>query len=163
MILFVAGVPGTGKTSYGEWLEKERNFLHIDMERKCSGRSDLYKLWQLAVRTDDYSPFSTAMREMDRNIVITWGFPPDVIALANGIKSQGITSWWFGGDYAFARSLWLARERHTDDSHFRRQCDEIKKNWNQIEALFAPNILEVLFEDGRRLTFEEIAAKMQLT
>jgi shikimate kinase len=31
-ILFLAGVPATGKSSYGRWLEENHGFIHVDVE-----------------------------------------------------------------------------------------------------------------------------------
>lgn len=30
--IFLAGVPATGKTYFGNWLEKNHNYVHLDIE-----------------------------------------------------------------------------------------------------------------------------------
>jgi adenylate kinase family enzyme len=44
--ILISGIPGTGKTSFGEWMAKTQGFLHLDMEdfdgtvhqQKCKGQ-----------------------------------------------------------------------------------------------------------------------------
>ncbi len=37
VIVHVCGIPGSGKTSYSEWLERQKGFLHLEFDQLQRG------------------------------------------------------------------------------------------------------------------------------
>jgi len=37
-VIHISGIPGCGKTTYGRWLEEEKNFLHLDFDKLFHGQ-----------------------------------------------------------------------------------------------------------------------------
>ena len=66
--LFVSGIPGTGKTFFGDRLRDEFGFMHIDLESGLQGILQAYY-------RDDLRRFLEEMSQCSRRFVATWGFP----------------------------------------------------------------------------------------
>ena len=158
--VFVAGIPGTGKTHFGEWLRENRNYFHLDMEDGFRSMSELYEAWQKGMESDDFNVFVTLLYKLPPDLIMTWGFPPHAIHLAGKISEAGITPWWFDGDRDVARRLWAAREGHGDTTYFDYQCEQIDERWKDLQRFFGPNIIRVIESQDVRLSEEVIADRI---
>jgi len=67
----IAGVPSSGKSTFGSWLEKNENFYHVDAELSEPNALDRLHLRQSWVRLTggDASDFQAALARLDRPIV----------------------------------------------------------------------------------------------
>ena len=95
-LLLITGIPGTGKTTIGDYLQEKYGFTHLDME--------LINAWQSLT-----SSILEAKR-LNRDLVITWGFMPEednekILKL----KEIGVKMIWFDGNREAAREVFLAR------------------------------------------------------
>ncbi|MBI2439663.1 MAG: hypothetical protein HYV45_03645 [Candidatus Moranbacteria bacterium] len=106
MKLFICGIPGTGKTTIGNSLEKHYGFLHIDLEGPLFGEVENLSL-----------VFFERLVKNTNNIVITWGFPPEESSLeiARYLKDNGFTCVWFDGNREAARSVFKKRGTVSED------------------------------------------------
>ncbi len=96
--ILIAGIPGSGKTTYCRWLERERGFLHVDFDELQNRRGTAPKLLlydHLRLTAED---FLRAISKKKRPIVIDWGFPPAMISLVSFLKLNGFAIWWFDGE-----------------------------------------------------------------
>lgn len=101
--LLITGIPGTGKTEIGNYLEKYYDFKHIDIEAILNAS-------QLEKDKGLKELFSMHERLIDQNIVFTWGFHPrDNEQHINYIKNLGATMFWFDGNREAARKSFLKR------------------------------------------------------
>ncbi len=99
--ILITGIPGTGKTTIGNYLEANCDFDHIDLESK-KGKRLLRNLQQLV----------KALSNLDKNTVVTWGFPPSQngVDLVRAIKKEmGFELFWFEGNRQAARKVFNER------------------------------------------------------
>jgi hypothetical protein len=102
--LLITGIPGTGKTTVGNYLASEHGFEHLDFEdemtlRRFLGRGEASLRAELA-----------ALRRTHSRVVVTWGFVPQVqlpfVLLMRGLGFEWV---WFDGDRDAARRVFLDR------------------------------------------------------
>ena len=159
-LLFLAGIPCSGKTHFGQWLEGEHGYLHIDAEVQGElDRVDLREVWETACANQDCSALAAALRARGAPAIFNWGFPPACLPVAAALKRAGFSSWWFAGDHAAARREHALLGRSTED--FDIQWAAIQSQFQQIAALFHPNIVTVLGAKGERMTPQEILQRIQ--
>src|SRR6185312_11350769 len=89
-LLLITGIPGTGKTSYGNKFASEFGFVHIDLE-------DQQTLTALAY---DPAQFISQLTGQQRSVVVTWGFVPDEVqtGIVLQFRSVGFKWIWFDGN-----------------------------------------------------------------
>ena len=90
MRLLITGIPGTGKTKFGEYLVSAHGFVHRDLEDSN----------EFAKFTANPSNYLQELSEGSQKPVISWGFvpTPDQIELVRGIAEHGFDTFWFDGD-----------------------------------------------------------------
>lgn len=117
--LLITGIPGSGKTSFGDYLKYDHNFFHVDVEKR-----------------DPIEP-------MLGDYVITWGFVPDSfgsIALINSLKEEGFKHIWFDGNRKASKRNYLRRTRKKN-----RPINESLSLWNrQLNKINDTKIIEQL-------------------
>jgi hypothetical protein len=66
-LLLIAGIPGTGKTTFGDTLARDFGFLYYDLEEQQTlnrlASNPLQLIFDIVAQ--------------NRNVVVTWGFGPD--------------------------------------------------------------------------------------
>jgi hypothetical protein len=124
--LIIAGIPGTGKSTYSEWLRDNHDFVHQDVDKNSE---------------------ITAETLQSTRVVIDWGFPANEAAglsaslvTINSWRATGAQLWWFDGDRRAAMNKYLELGKPRDAWEY--QVRGIVKNWDQISL----NI-----ENGKRL------------
>ncbi len=158
-LLLVAGMPASGKSHFGRWLEAEHGFIHVDAE--LPGQLDRlgpgsHALWDASIQTKDAMQFAAAIRALGRPTVINWGFPVEYLPFIGLLKEAGFTVWWFDADVQAARVEYASAGR--PEHNFDQQVADICTRRPLIEAVFAPNLLHVLGADGLRLAPTSILA-----
>ncbi len=99
MKLLITGIPGTGKTSIGNFLESGRGYKHLDIENvfKTHGVPGLEIVEKF-------------LAEKGENMVITWGFRTvEDEPLVRRLQSLGYKMIWFDGNREAARREFLKR------------------------------------------------------
>ena len=102
--LMITGIPGTGKTCIGNFLEAHYGFTHYDIEKRET----------CAQFRADRAAFVERALSLGPSVVVTWGFPPydcDAVHTIQKMKARGFKLFWFEGDHACAREAWLCRVR----------------------------------------------------
>jgi gluconate kinase len=108
-LLLLTGIPGTGKTSAGEYLAHHHGFAHLEAEvfagsRSISNRQEWETLWQ------EFLARADALKKAGKSVVITWGFMPGVDdKTIRSLQAMGFTMVWFDGDRKAARREFLRR------------------------------------------------------
>jgi adenylate kinase family enzyme len=90
-LLLITGIPGTGKTTYGDKFAKEFGFLHHDLE-------DQQTLNRFVANP---AQFIGELLNEKKNVVVTWGFGPDdepSVSLVLQLRSAGFKWIWFDGN-----------------------------------------------------------------
>lgn len=140
--IVVSGVPGTGKSTYANWLCQTYGFMHQDV---------------------DWQGLPSASVLAQRPLVVDWGFPAnepaltDCIALIRSWKANSARLWWFDGDREAALESFLKRGT-VPKQFWDYQMAGIDDNWRKIEAVINGR-LDVI-SPAQRLTPEQIFSHM---
>jgi hypothetical protein len=157
--ILVAGIPGSGKTTYCRWLEREKGFLHLDFDELFNNRGTEQKLALVRQLKHTAEAFILALRSEDQPIVIDWGFPPALLTLVSCFAANGMTPWWFDGDHAAARESFLHRGTGPIEN-FNTQMDFIEKEWRSIEKVVEDNIIKTVSAGPTYASTEYIYGRM---
>jgi adenylate kinase family enzyme len=89
-LFLIAGIPGTGKTCYGDRFAEEYGFVHHDLEEERT----------LNRFARDPQPFIADILALNKNTVVTWGFVPDHMqtSLVLQFREAGFKLIWFDGN-----------------------------------------------------------------
>jgi adenylate kinase family enzyme len=100
MKIFIAGIPGTGKTTIGNTLERDHGFKHINLEG-----SDFEEF-----RNNQNKTVNEWVSSKE-NIIISWGFAPQdfVTEVVLKLKSNEFKFIWFDGNRDAARKAFNNR------------------------------------------------------
>ncbi|MEQ1598533.1 MAG: hypothetical protein ABL880_04110 [Methylotenera sp.] len=153
MTLF-AGLPGSGKSTFAEWLSREKNYFYVDMERGGLDTLEIREIWNQFEDGSNESAFLNYLRDQKKDIVLDWNFPPQSLDLVQRLKENGIEVWWFDGDRLSARKRFL--ERNTEpvanfDAHVGAFCC----SWSLIAPIIGENIIRNINPDASFTPAEE--------
>jgi adenylate kinase family enzyme len=99
MKLLITGIPGTGKTTIGNYLQTAERYEHFDME-KGGFRS----------QEEFGAAINAFLTKAGENKVITWGFVPGASDGAiKHFQQRGYKMIWFDGNRDAARKAFLKR------------------------------------------------------
>lgn len=90
-LFLISGIPGTGKTWYGDKFAEEFGFLHYDLEEPQTFSRFAANPMQ----------FIANAVSQNKNIVVTWGFVPDdqpSVAAVLQFRNSGLKLIWFDGN-----------------------------------------------------------------
>ena len=142
----IAGVPATGKTTIGNYLQDKFNFIHFDVESDLINQTIAGGLfWGLEI-----DRFIEQIAEGGKNIVVTWGFVCDhqhSLDIIHMLQKKGFKFIWFNAEELIARRAF--EERGTGNlKDFDTQMGRIK-NLN-LNIFDNPVIITTLDNNGRK-------------
>jgi hypothetical protein len=109
-LIFIAGIPASGKTYFGNWLAREKKFVHVNLEANDQVKLGLGKEWDRACGTPGSAhEFVKGLKAMGRDVVVTWGFPPPCLFIVERLIGEGMEPWWFDGDHKAAEQAYMLR------------------------------------------------------
>jgi len=131
--ILIAGIPASGKSSFGKWLADTKGFLHVDMELLDNepgslGKNGLRKEWDAFCNGSDHDSLIRELKGRTASVVLNWGFPAWTLHVVSALKASGVSLWWFDGDRVVARRLFEERARQrlcVSDSQFRRLAHQL--------------------------------------
>jgi hypothetical protein len=154
-VLLISGVPGTGKSTFGRWLEERKGFMHVDMDFDGLKRHDLETSWDQFLKDLSCDVFWRRLLEDRKPVFLDWGFPVRCLPVVEALRRQGVRVWWFTGDRLFARLNYLKAKGPYPRS-FDFQFADISANWLAISPIFEDRIIRTVWQDGRCMTCDEI-------
>jgi hypothetical protein len=158
-IIFTAGIPGTGKSSYGRWLAKAKGFTYIDMEHDDLDVQGFRPSWDEFTGASGSDRFITELLSHPSPVCLDWGFPPQCVPIVRRLAQGGIDLWWFDADEAIAKKYFLRRAT-VSEAAFDTQMARIESARDQIMPLFRDHVITVITSDGVHLQNEDIYARM---
>lgn len=160
-MLHIAGIPATGKSTFGRWLQKERGFLHVDVEAPgVLYRLQLESPWLKLFQENSASAFISQLRQLATDVVLDWGFPPTYLPQVTLLQKEGVEAWWFTAQTDIARARFV--ERGTVPLRaFEVQMSAIQERWHEIKAAFSPRIMETLHKGRGHLSPDQIWSEME--
>jgi hypothetical protein len=156
--LFVAGVPATGKSWFGQWLAEKHGYIHIDVEKTGGAdfdRAGVHSEWDELISTGCATRFVTAVRKLPNPVVVNWGFPTRYLYVVSALQAEGVPTWWLHAQRNPARQAFVKRGG-IDPVYFDLQMADIEREWLLIASVFRPRIVEGLRPDGSQRTPKEI-------
>jgi hypothetical protein len=105
-ILLLAGIPATGKSSFGSYLARLHSFAHYDLECYPHGwpHPELKPQWD-----SSRARFVKALQKIHSRTALDWGFPVTCLPWVRELQDAGTRLIWFTGDEARARETFIAR------------------------------------------------------
>lgn len=157
----MCGIPASGKSTYGRWLQREKGIVFVDVEEDGALEATRFsEAWDnLFTDIADASRFVDALKSREQAIVLAWGFPAEYIPIVSALKAAGMEIWWFDGDREAARHSFEHRGTIAVQL-FEQQMGGIEANWPEIEALFVEHIIQVVGPGPNYLPPAEIYLRM---
>jgi hypothetical protein len=146
--LLITGIPGTGKTTFGNFLKDNFDFIHYDFEKILP----FMKISQIGLNP-----------RRKNNLVITWGFVPieDQIIAVEKIRSDGFQLVWFDGDRVSALKAFADRNTVSREA-FDRQIVLIEES--KVIQRIKPIVINTFDEAGAfknlNSIYQEIIARI---
>jgi hypothetical protein len=157
--ILVAGIPGSGKTSYCSWLEREKGLLHLDIDELSKESGIDLKLELLECLRHSAGRFLKVIAAIEQPIALDWGFPTALLGLVHCLNLNGFAIWWFDGDREAARESFLRRGT-VAVAAFDAQMKAIEEHWQQIQDVFDENLIHTVSAGPAYLTPEHIYKRM---
>lgn len=154
--LFLAGVPATGKSYFGNWLEKNYNYLHLDVEKYESARQHGLEREILHFYAGNYYGLLGKLSQANRPVVFNWGFPPEALKIAQIFIHSGLSPVWFSANSQIARRKYIERNNVSEVHFYDLQVSKIKRNKEDLYSAFGGCIIKTIFDNGSRLDAEAI-------
>ena len=137
-LILITGIPGTGKTTIGNYFENHHQFKHLDFE---AGHYSQFL----------QNPEFYVNSELTRgNIVITWGFVPNDLQTSHVkfFEGFGFVLFWFDGNRQAALREYLKEGR--PENLFQIQVSRI--DGSKVVEITKPIIVNTFGKEG---TFRE--------
>jgi hypothetical protein len=149
-LLLITGIPGTGKTWFGDKFAEEFGFVHYDIE-------DQQTLQRFAANPVQF--IADAVRQ-DRSVVVAWGFVPDQTqtTLVLQFRNAGFKVIWFDGDRPSALRAFQKRGTVSEEL-FYLQMFRIENS--KIGEKLRPTIINSFDNDERFRTTAELLEKIR--
>jgi hypothetical protein len=148
--ILISGVPGSGKTTFSKYLEKNYGFYfiqtdynHTELRELCFG---------------DIGNYVTRWLKKHDHMCLEWGFLPKFLPRVLCLKNQGANIFWFtcNKDIALSNYLKAHREDDQDGAAWHRQIERIKN-----ADLPTPAFVKIeTRRDGNPIPLEELTAKI---
>jgi Shikimate kinase len=74
--LFVSGIPGCGKSTFGRWLAQEKQFTYVDMEHDDLDKYGFRSSWNTFADGTDGASFVSAIPSAFARYVRSWAESP---------------------------------------------------------------------------------------
>ncbi len=147
--ILLSGIPGSGKTSLGNYLSKEHGFYFFETDSNW-----LEFTRELCLGVDNF-----IARWLNRHdhMCLEWGFETSLLPYVLSFKNQGASIFWFTCDKQIARSNYL--KAHPDDP--KGECWDIQ--FKKIEDAGLPTSDFVIIEtyhEGNPIPLEELTPKI---
>jgi hypothetical protein len=154
-IVFLAGIPSVGKSTFADWAHENRGVAHIDAERKMWAQD--VAVFREPWDQGDVPAFVKALRDDGRTFIFTWGFPTTCISAVEAFRDAGAALWWLSGDLSAARR---AHERAGKNLvNFDLQVQSIGASKGALDRLFPRELqLNALDAAGKNTPGEQLYA-----
>jgi cytidylate kinase len=143
-LILVCGIPGSGKSTFCEWLEREKGFIHLDFDFLLREQGTQEKLSTIApLLRSDLDNFVSGVRKAGRSVAIDWGFPIASLGAVRLLKQKGFVPWWFDGDREAAHEAFTRRGTVSLEA-LQVQMAAIERHWADIKRIIESNVIDAV-------------------
>jgi hypothetical protein len=143
-IVLLTGIPASGKSTYGRWLESTKGFLYVDIENGGLEPAGLSSHWKAMFGPNgSTSSFVAALNQMGRPIILDWGFPPHCLPIVESLKYAGVEVWWFDGERNAARNSFVQRGTVSVQC-LDVQMGGIERDWSAIMRVVGDRVIDTV-------------------
>ena len=155
--MVIWGVPGVGKSTFANWLVKEKAFVRIDSDAGGAGDSRAARAWRDVLATvGTPGQFPTLRRFMNvapynpQPIVVEYGMFANEggIGLLGALRDWGAETWWFDGDREAAYQAWKAENvkgsRNMADTKWHEVVGIIDANMQSLREFFGDKMVRTI-------------------
>ena len=156
-VLVLWGVPGVGKSTFADWLVKEKGFVRVDSDAGGAGDTRAAKAWRGVLATLGTAQQFAALREFmkvapynPRPVVVEYGMLANEggIGLLRLMRDDGAETWWFDGDHGAAFQAWKAENvkasRNMADAKWHEVVGIINDNTERITEFFGNKMVRTI-------------------
>ena len=141
------GIPGVGKTTFANWLVREKGFVRIDSDHSDpQSRPD--QLWRAVIDRGLPPSAFIAAAKANRPVVVELGIYayPQAFDFLHACQAAGANLWWFDGDRDEAFKAWLkdAALRRMPPQKWDEVVSVIRQNWRLVEDFFRDRIVRTI-------------------
>jgi len=141
-VMLLTGIPASGKSVFGQWLEKSKGFLFLNVEHGALDRLGLKAAWDgMFSGTGTAEQFVQELTRLQRLVVLDWGFPVHCLPIVEALQQAGVEAWWFDGNREAARQSFVRRGTVPIEL-FDKQLSGIEREWAAIQRTFRGHILK---------------------
>src|SRR5262245_37076966 len=145
--LLLAGVPATGKSSFGNWLEAQKGYFHLDFdEEDIVQRRGFGQAQDLLWHHNQAEPLLHAFIARHQPIVLTWGFATHFLPIVKQLLTWGFVPVWFTATHHIARQASIKRSG-MDVKYFDQYMALLAPIEQEIIAVFGGHVLQPLQDD----------------
>jgi hypothetical protein len=149
-VILLAGIPGSGKTTFGEYLRDAKGATHVDIEEAASRTaSGADPHWDRFVRLGAARELVEWLGLGGRVGVLDWGFPPRLLGMVAALGQAGAELWWFDGDRQAAHAIYRSRSFKNSEVDWQAQFAAIEGAWPQIARVFDGHIVTTVMPGPR--------------
>lgn len=151
MKFVINGAPCCGKTTFGNWLQDNHGYRHINFE---DGNGTVH-LEELRIGLKGAAPAPWAGK-----VVVTWAFVPNPhnFDIIGTLVSYGFTAWRFDGDRGLARERSIVRDGPSSLLQFDAQAAHLTNAREEIARFYGVRVITTLTPAGCLLCPEILAA-----
>lgn len=153
MKILIVGIPGTGKTTIGNYLRDKHSFVHVDMESDNN----------IPEAFENPKSFIDRLQNISGDLVVTWGFVPieQFINLINQLKSLGFKVIWFDGNREFSKKSFIERNKKHGEEFLAKSMDDLhvqmtRINDSDVIKKINPKIVDTFDNNGDFKSYKDI-------
>ena len=142
--VLLTGIPASGKSTYGRWLQTAKGFLYLDVEHGELESVGLTAEWNsIFAPNGSVDSFVAALSRIKRPVVLDRGFPPHCLPVVESLKHAGIEVWWFDGNRPAARKSFISRGTVSVEC-LNVQMHGIQRNWSAIKGVVGDRVINTV-------------------
>lgn len=165
-LLLLTGWPACGEAFYADWLERNRDFRHLDLNGDNPGDAAALRRWE-EFDESDASGFILGLRRQHPRWVLTHAAPVPRMKRLPALRACGFELWFLlPRTEPLSRIQWLSEQRDSDSgvksSDWAKRAEAIRAAGRELRPHFRDRCIETLLGSDELLSGDEFAVRVGL-